>query len=96
MKPSLSFAVAATVAMSRPAIAQDELHAPSAAEATKPGRMLSDRDGHPIGPVYRLAPNGNPQLIVSGHVITVPASTLSLVGQKLTTSLTARELARRK
>ncbi len=56
------------------------------------GAMLYSADGNRIGKVYRLNADGDPQLILSGRLITVPASTLSVVDGKVTTSMAKREI----
>jgi hypothetical protein len=67
----------------------------SAAAAATAGKMLYGPDGRRIGSVYRVASNGNAELILDGKLVRVPAATLSEVGGKLTTSLTKKELNRR-
>jgi len=51
------------------------------------GQMLVAVDGARIGPVYRVAADGGAQIMLEGKLITVPASSLSTVNGKLTTSL---------
>jgi hypothetical protein len=51
------------------------------------GKMLVSSDGGRLGVVNRLSSDGGAQVILDGRLITVPASTLSLVDGKLTTSL---------
>lgn len=60
------------------------------------GKMLYSSTGHRIASVYRVTSEGNPQVILDGRLVTVPATTLAEVEGKLTTSLTKRELARSK
>ena len=60
------------------------------------GKMLYSSTGHRIASVYRVNAEGNPQVILDGRLITVPASSLTEVDGKLTTSLSKRELARSK
>ena len=60
------------------------------------GKMLYSSTGHRIASVYRVTSEGNPQVILDGRLVTVPASTLTEVEGKLTTSLTKRDLARSK
>jgi hypothetical protein len=63
----------------------------SAAVATK-GKMLIGADGGRLGPVYRVIADGSAQIIFDGKLITIPASTLSTVDGKLTTSLTKSQV----
>jgi hypothetical protein len=60
------------------------------------GKMLYSSSGHRIASVYRVTSEGNPQVIIDGRLVTVPASTLSEVDGKLTTTLSKRDLARSK
>jgi hypothetical protein len=73
-------------AVAGPVVVQTAM-AESAAVATK-GKMLVSSDGTRLGPVYRVGADGSAQLIFDGHMVTVPADSLSLVDGKLTTSLT--------
>jgi hypothetical protein len=41
---------------------------------------------------WRVGPDGSAQIIIEGKLVTVPASTLSMSGGKLTTSLTKNEV----
>ncbi|MEZ5737250.1 MAG: hypothetical protein R3E09_15880 [Novosphingobium sp.] len=58
------------------------------------GKMLYGANGRRIASIYRVTEEGDPQIILDGRMITVPASTLSDVEGKVTTSLTKREIAR--
>lgn len=58
------------------------------------GIMLYGDGGRRIANVYRVNENGDPQVILDGRMITIPASTLTDVDGKVTTSLTKREIAR--
>jgi hypothetical protein len=64
----------------------------SAAVQINAGKMLYGADGHRIASIYRVAQDGNPQLIIDGRMVTVPASTISDVNGKVTTSLTKHDL----
>jgi hypothetical protein len=56
------------------------------------GKMLVTANGARLAPVYRVAADGSAQIILDGKMVTVPASTLSSVEGKLTTSLTKSEV----
>ena len=56
------------------------------------GSMLIAADGARLAPVYRVGPDGSPQIIIEGKLRTIPATTLSLSSGRLTTSLTKREV----
>jgi hypothetical protein len=56
------------------------------------GQMLYS-NGARLAPIYRVNAEGNPQIILSGKLVTVPATTISSVGGKVTTSLTKKEVA---
>jgi hypothetical protein len=68
----------------------------SSGVAVDTGKMLYSSTGNRIASVYRVTSDGNPQVILDGRLVTVPASTLSEVDGKLTTSLSKRDLARSK
>lgn len=88
--PATSFA-AETIQQTR--TAADGAATDAAAAAA--GKMLYGTDGKRIGAVYRVAANGDAQLIVNSRLVTVPAATLSLANGKLATSLTKSEITRR-
>jgi hypothetical protein len=56
------------------------------------GQMLVAANGSRLGPVYRVSTDGAVQMIISGKMVTVPASTLSSVDGKLTTSLSKSQV----
>ena len=56
------------------------------------GKMLVASNGARLGAVYRVTGDGSAQLIVDGKMVTVPASTLSVVDGKLKTSLSKTEV----
>jgi hypothetical protein len=58
------------------------------------GNMLYGANGGRVAAVYRVSADGRVQVILDGKLITVPASTLSQVNGKVTTSLTKAELLR--
>lgn len=58
------------------------------------GKMLYGANGQRVAAVYRVNSAGEPQVILNGKLVTVPASSLSEVNGKLTTSLTKSEIAK--
>ena len=62
--------------------------------AVTAGKMLYGPTGR-IASVYRVTANGDVQLIIDSRLVTVPASSLSDIGGKVTTSLTKAELTKR-
>jgi hypothetical protein len=69
--------------------------APAAAQtAVSPvkGSMLIAANGARLAPVYRVGPDGSPQIILEGKMVTVPASSLSMTDGRLVTSLTKSEI----
>jgi hypothetical protein len=100
MKKLALLAALATVAVAPAALAGETTQ--SVREVTEAagtvdvdaGKMLYSSSGHRIASVYRVTAEGNPQVILDGRLVTVPASTLSDVNGKLTTSLSKRDLAR--
>ncbi len=66
--------------------------AQSALEKVLVGKLLYDAEGKKLAPIYKLDPNGSPQILLDGKAITVPMSSLTEVDGKFTTKLTKREL----
>jgi len=101
MKKLAVLAALATVAMAPAAYAAESSQSVRAATEgasvnVDAGKMLYSAAGTRIASVYRVTAEGNPQVILDGRLITVPASSLSEVDGKLTTSLSKRDLARSK
>ena len=83
---SLAFAIAA------PQIAQaEDIDTTTATVSVKEGEMLYSA-GKRLGAVYRTAEDGSAQVILNGKMYVVPASTLTVVDGKATTSLSKREV----
>jgi hypothetical protein len=99
MKKIIALAAIATVAtLSVPAAFAETQSVREVTEEASPaklnaGQMLYSAAGYRVAPIYRVNAEGNPQLILSGKLVTVPASTISSVGGKVTTSLTKKEIA---
>src|ERR1700758_4537433 len=68
--------------------------AAAGAVAVNAGKMLYTSNGQRIAAIYRVTSEGNPQIILNGKLVTVPASTLSDVNGKVTTSLSKQDLGR--
>lgn len=68
-------------------------HEVAAAAEINAGKMLYSSHGYRIASIYRVNQEGDPQIILSGRLVTVPASTLSVVDGKVTTSLSKKEIA---
>jgi hypothetical protein len=64
----------------------------SSAAVAEKGKMLVASNGARLGNVYRVGPDGSAQIIIDGKLVTVPATTLSSVDGKLTTSLSKSEV----
>lgn len=101
LAPFALLATAATVALvPMTALAAENTEAvhavteEAAALDVNAGKMLYGANGHRIASIYRVTSEGDPQIILDGRMVTVPASTLSEVDGKVTTSLTKREIAR--
>ena len=88
--PQALFAAEANQQVREPAGA---VAAPAAAVVV--GTMLYGPDGHRIASIYRVAANGDAQIILDGRLLTVPAATLSTASGKVATSLTKTEINRR-
>lgn len=57
-----------------------------------PGKMLYGAGGKRLAAVYRVDANGSLAIILDGKLVTVPASTLSVEGDKIVTSLSRKDL----
>jgi hypothetical protein len=66
--------------------------APAAVQVTA-GKMLYS-GGNRLAAIYRISNDGSPQVILDGKLVTIPASTLSDVGGKVTTSLSKKDLSK--
>lgn len=87
---SLAAAVAVmSVALPSAVFAED---AAAPAVEVKARKMLYDASGNRLAIIYRVTAEGNPQVILNGRMLTVPASTLSEMNGKITTSLTKAEI----
>jgi hypothetical protein len=60
--------------------------------AVNAGKMLYASNGQRIAAIYRVTSDGNPQIILDGKLVTVPASSLSEANGKVMTSLSKSEL----
>jgi len=74
------------------ATAQTASSAAGTAAVAEKGKVLMSSNGARLGTVYRVGPDGSVQIIIDGKMVTVPASTLSNVDGKLTTSLSKSEV----
>jgi hypothetical protein len=85
-------AVLGCVLVTITAATQHVAEAGTAAAVAEKGRMLVASNGARLGLVYRVGSDGSAQMIVDGKMVTIPATTLSSVDGKLTTSLTKSEV----
>lgn len=80
---SIAFAAFSTVTAT-PAQAQ--------APSVEVGRAIYSADGKKLGAVYKVAKDGAPQVIISGKLVTVPASSVSLSGERIVTTLSRKDI----
>jgi hypothetical protein len=66
--------------------------APASVVAVAKGSMVVSANGSRLATVYRVSPDGSAQIILDGKMVTIPASTLSVAGGRVTTSLTKSEV----
>lgn len=92
MKKFLPIALVAALVASPVLAAESAAVGTTTAVVAAKGQMLLAAGGSRLAPVYRVSADGSPQIIIEGKLVTIPASTLSTVGGKLTTSLTKREV----
>ena len=91
------FLAAAVAVLSASLPAAVSAQTPAAAGVSvNSGKMLYSSNGQRVGAVYRVTAEGDPQVILSGKLVTIPASTLSEVDGKLTTSLARKDIGRAK
>jgi predicted lipoprotein with Yx(FWY)xxD motif len=64
----------------------------AAAAVAAKGQMLIAANGARLGTVYRVDSDGAVQMIIGGKMVTVPASTLSIVDGRLVTSLSKNQI----
>ena len=62
------------------------------AAADYKGKMLYTASGDRLAAIYRVAADGNAQIILNGKMVNVPASSLTAADGKLTTSLSTKDL----
>lgn len=64
------------------------------AEAATPvvGKMLYSTGGKKLAAIYKLDAANEPQILLDGKLVTVPAATLSGVDGRIETSLTKKDL----
>ena len=58
----------------------------------KEGSMLYSEDGRRLGAVYKVSDDGSVKVIYNNKMVVIPASTLTDVKGKLTTTLTKSEV----
>ena len=58
------------------------------------GKMVYGTNGQRLAPVYRVNTDGSVQLIIEGRLVTIPATVLSEVNGKLTSSESKADLVR--
>ncbi|TVV76777.1 hypothetical protein FOY91_03395 [Sphingomonas solaris] len=90
MRSAVLFAL--LVATAAPALAADVAADVAAAPAARRGAMLRDVNNLRLGAVSRVNSDGSAAIIFDSRMVTVPATTLSMVDGKLTTSLTKKEI----
>jgi len=86
------FVAVMCVVIALSAAAQGTLAQAAQTAVAEKGKMLVTANGARLAPVYRVGADGSAQIILDGKMVTVPASTLSSVDGKLTTSLTKSEV----
>ncbi len=88
-----SWLVALTCALATfTAAAQNSSSAAATAAVAEKGKMLVSANGSRLGTVYRVGPDGAAEIIIDGKLVSVPATTLSNVDGKLTTSMSKSEI----
>jgi hypothetical protein len=57
------------------------------------GKMVYSNTNR-LAPIYRITGEGNPQVVLDGKLVTIPASTLSSVDGKIVTSLSRKDIGK--
>jgi hypothetical protein len=87
------FAILATLATF--SLVPVAVHAADAAPTkAAEGKMVYTANGQRLAPIYRVNTDGSVQLIMEGHLVTIPATVLSDVNGKLTSSESKGDLLR--
>lgn len=90
-----AFAQTEAAVQAAPAAVESAPSIIAASQAAASGRQtLVTAEGVRLGRITRANDDGAVRIIFDGRVVTVPASTLSLNGDRLTTSLTRAEVNR--
>ncbi|HTV96112.1 MAG TPA: hypothetical protein VME42_08905 [Steroidobacteraceae bacterium] len=93
MKSSWLIVMTCTFAMaSFAAQARSAPEAATQAVVALKGKMLLAANGARLAPVYRVTEDGSAQIIIDGKLVTIPASTISMVKGELTTSLSKSQV----
>lgn len=93
VKITLPFTLAVAAMLPQVAAADDAVQMSSAVNATEfKGKMLYGPTGERLAAVYRVTPDGAAHIILNGQLVGIPASTLTAVDGKLSTSLTKRDI----
>lgn len=92
MRKSYIAAVAASVAFAAFTTVTSQPAQAQAVATVEIGKAIYSADGKKLGSVYKVAKDGAPQIIISGKLITVPASTVSLSDDRIVTSLTRKDV----
>jgi hypothetical protein len=87
-----SWLVALTCALAVTAAAQNASGVAGTPAAAEKGKLLVTANGARLGTIYRVGPDGAAEIIIDGKLVSVPASSLSSVDGKLTTSLSKSEI----
>ncbi|MCB2060552.1 MAG: hypothetical protein R3E09_15510 [Novosphingobium sp.] len=88
--PLAALACALSIATGSVAMAEETM--PTEGVEFSKNDQLYTSDGKRIGKIYRVTNDGNAQVIYNNRLLTIEASTLSIVEGKLTTSLTRADL----
>ena len=92
MRKSYIAAVAASVAFAAFTTVTSQPAQAQATATVEIGRAIYSTDGKKLGSVYKVTKDGAPQVIISGKLITVPASSVSLSGDRIVTTLTRKDI----
>jgi hypothetical protein len=91
-RSSVVVSLCALVTLSGAAYAVSSPEGAAAPVSVVKGSMLVSANGARLAPVYRVGADGSAQIILEGKMITIPATTLSLAGGRLMTSLSKIEV----
>ena len=96
MRKSYIAAVAASVAFAAFTTVTSQPAQAQAAMTVEVGKPIYSADGQKLGAVYKVGKDGAPQVIISGKLVTLPAASVSMDGNRIVTTLSKKDIVTRR